>query len=69
MSTFYDDNFGHWDDTDDPDVRDFYRDVQRRSRAKTCQGCGRTVRLMPQYAYCDGCATAIERGWELPDPQ
>jgi hypothetical protein len=57
----YDDNFGHWDGADE-DTRDFYRQVQRNSVSKKCRGCGRMVRIMPQYAYCDGCATRMERG-------
>ncbi len=63
--TYYDDNFGHWDDTDDLDVQAFYFRVQQQSVEKTCQGCKRKVRLMPQYAYCDSCATKLERGYDL----
>ena len=60
----YDDNFGHWNDNDG-ETRQFYRQVQRASVSKRCKGCGRTVRIMPQYAYCNGCADAIERGGEF----
>lgn len=63
--SYFDDNFGHWQDMDDPDVAEFYEQVQRESVEKTCAGCGRTVRLRPDYAYCDGCADAIERGGDL----
>lgn len=49
---------------DDDDV-DFYHDVQRRSVTKTCQGCRVRVKLLPQYAYCDSCATKIENGWDF----
>lgn len=63
--SYYDDNFGQWDDMHDPDVQDFYHRVQRESVVKTCEGCKQTVRLMPQYAYCDSCATKIERGYDL----
>lgn len=59
----YDDNFGHWHDSHDPEVRQFYRQVQRQSVRKTCERCGRTVRIRPEYAYCNSCADAIERGW------
>jgi hypothetical protein len=31
MPTYYDDNFGHWEDVDDPDVQEFYYQVQRES--------------------------------------
>ncbi len=61
---YYDDNFGSWHDTDDPDVREFYRDVQRRSVEKECQRCGCMVKILPHYAYCDSCANEIESGRE-----
>jgi hypothetical protein len=62
MPSYYDDNFGHWDGMDDPDMRSFYRKVQRESVLKTCQGCGRKVRLRPDYAICNSCADRVERG-------
>lgn len=62
--TYYDDNFGHWDMDSDEDV-EFYHEVQRKSVTKKCQGCGRKVKLMPDYAYCDSCATKREQGWDL----
>jgi len=62
---YYDDNFGCWEDTDDPDVREFYFRVQEQSVEKVCKGCKRTVSLMPQYAYCDSCATKREQGIDL----
>jgi hypothetical protein len=65
MMTMYDDNFGFWDDADDPAMREFYGQVQSRSVVKSCEGCGREVRLLPEYAYCNGCADAMERGGEL----
>lgn len=61
--SYYDDNFGHWDDMDDPDMVAFYEQVQRESVEKTCEGCGARVRLRPTYAYCNACADARERGW------
>ena len=61
----YDDNFGYWNDDNDGDTRQFYRHVQRMSVSKRCKGCDRTVRIMPQYAYCNSCADAIERGGEF----
>jgi hypothetical protein len=63
--TFYDDNFGHWDDMDDPEMRDFYKHVQDTNVEKECQGCGRVVRIQPHYAYCDSCATKLERGMDV----
>ena len=65
MRTYYDDNFGHWHNMDDDDVHDFYYEVQRRSVVKTCNGCGRRVRIMPQYGYCNTCADKREQGWDL----
>lgn len=62
--SYYDDNFGHWDMADQDD-RDFYRSVQRNSVTKTCKGCGRQVRILPHYAYCNSCADVIERGGEF----
>ena len=61
----YDDNYGHWDGGDDPEVREFYERVQRTNVRKVCKGCGRTVRIQPQYAYCNGCADILERGGDL----
>ena len=63
--TYYDDNFGHWDDMEDIDVLNYYHYVQRVSVDKECQGCGRIVRLLPNYGYCDSCATARERGMDI----
>jgi len=65
MPTYYDDNFGHWDMDDDPEMVDFYHRVQRESVWKKCQGCGRKVKLRPDYAYCNSCATKIEMGMDL----
>ena len=33
MPVYYDDNFGHWDNMDDPDMQRFYREVQKESIA------------------------------------
>lgn len=65
MSTFYDDNFGEWDDMDDPDVRDFYDKVQKESRPTECGGCGQTFNLRPGYGYCNSCADMRERGMDI----
>jgi len=62
--SYYDDNFGRWNDMDDSDAVAFYRQVQKESRWKTCQGCGRKVKLRPDYAICNSCADKIERGGE-----
>ena len=65
VSTYIDDNFGHWDDMHDDENVEFYRDVQSRSVEKKCMGCERTVRILPHYAYCNDCADKIERGMDL----
>ena len=65
MISYYDSNYGHWDMEDGQDDIDFYHDVQRRSVTKICQGCDQRVKLLPQYAYCDNCATMIEQGWDF----
>ena len=59
---YSDDNFGEWDDMDDPDMQDFYHQVQAESVEKVCCDCGRIVRLRPEYCRCDSCATLIETG-------
>lgn len=63
--SYYDDNFGHWEmgeGEDYADNVDFYNQVQRESVIKKCGRCGRKVKLRPDYAYCNPCADAIERG-------
>lgn len=60
--TYYDDNFGQWN-MDSEGAHSFYMKVQRRSVAKVCARCERTVRILPEYAYCNRCADAIEQGW------
>ena len=65
MPVYYDDNFGHWDNMDDPDMQRFYREVQKESIAKRCRGCDSLVRIRPDYAYCNSCADKIERGWDI----
>jgi hypothetical protein len=62
--TYYDDNFGHWDMESEEDV-EFYHRVQEESVFKKCQGCGRRVKLRPDYYICNSCADIAERGGEL----
>ena len=59
--TYVDDNFGHWDIDSEEDI-EFYHQVQRESVTKKCQGCGRKVKLRPDYAYCNSCADTMEYG-------
>jgi rRNA maturation endonuclease Nob1 len=62
--SYYDDNFGFYDIQDEDDVR-FYNEMQRISVRKKCQGCGRMVKIKPDYAYCNSCADRLERGGDL----
>lgn len=62
MPTYYDDNFGHWDDMDDPDMVAFYHQVQAESVVKECEGCHGKFKLRPDYGYCNSCADKRERG-------
>jgi hypothetical protein len=61
-----DDNFGVYDMGDDPEgTMEFYRYVQKNSVRKKCKGCGRMVKIMPQYAYCDPCTRKREMGMDF----
>jgi hypothetical protein len=57
---YYDDNFGHYNIESDEDI-DFYHHMQRVSVEKVCRGCGMTVRIKRDYAYCNACADERER--------
>lgn len=65
MPTYYDDNYGHWEGMDDPDMRDFYRKVQKESVWKKCEKCGRRVKLRKDYGTCNSCAEKMEKGWDF----
>ena len=65
MTEYYDDNFGHWHDMDDPEMREFYFETQRTNVRKRCEGCGRMVSIQPQYGYCNACATIRESGGDF----
>jgi hypothetical protein len=62
--SFYDDNYGHYEIRDQDDI-DFYFETQERSVRKKCAGCGRTVKIRPDYGYCNGCAEKRERGMDF----
>jgi hypothetical protein len=64
MPGYYDDNFGDYDIESEDDIR-FYRQVQKESITKKCRGCNRTVKLRPDYAYCNSCANKREMGMDL----
>jgi hypothetical protein len=66
--SYYDDNFGFYEGMEGPDAEDnleFYRQNQKRSRRKKCQGCGQMVKILPEYAYCNSCADKRERGYDI----
>ena len=65
MTTYYDDNFGKWEGTEDKEVRSHYHKVQRQNVLKTCVDCGRSVRIKKDYECCNSCADARERGWGM----
>lgn len=71
MTGYYDNNFGHWDNMDDPEMEEFYDQVQAESVWKNCVICGRAVKLRPHYDKCDSCCTKLERGMdpEWCDPE
>ncbi len=62
MKTYYDDNFGTWDNMDDSEMVSFYHQCQKTNVTKVCKRCERTVRIQPQYSICNSCADDIERG-------
>lgn len=64
MPGYYDDNYGWYEIHDEEDIR-FYHETQRQSVWKTCQGCGRKVKIKPDYGYCNSCADKIERGMDF----
>ena len=64
-SSYYDDNFGHYDIESEEDI-EFYHQVQQESVWKRCEGCLNLRRLRPHYGLCNSCATNLECGWDLP---
>ena len=64
MPSYYDDNYGWYNIRDEEDVA-FYHETQRKSVTKKCQGCGRRVRIKPEYGYCNTCADKRERGEDM----
>jgi rRNA maturation endonuclease Nob1 len=62
--SYYDDNFGFYEIRDEDDL-EFYHEMQRRSVRKKCEGCGRMVKIKPDYGYCNSCATKLERGFDV----
>jgi hypothetical protein len=65
MPSYYDDNFGWWEDMDDPENVEHYIRTQRTNVLKKCRGCDQLVRIQPNYAYCNSCANKIERGMDI----
>ena len=60
---YQDDNFGNYQIRSQEDLEFFQRN-QDRSVEKTCEGCGRRVKLLPRHAYCSRCADLLEQGWD-----
>ena len=56
---YQDDNFGNYQIRSQEDLEFFQRN-QDRSVEKTCEGCGRRVKLLPRHAYCSRCADLLE---------
>ena len=50
---------------DDPDMVEFYHQVQKENVEKKCEGCGQMVVLRPEYGFCNICADKRERGWDI----
>jgi len=64
MPIFYDDNYGFYE-IESPEDIEFYHQTQKESVRKKCKGCGRTVKIKRDYAYCNSCANKIEKGYDL----
>ena len=67
MPIYYDDNYGVWENMDEPDGpsnREFYKQVQKDSVWKKCKSCDRKVKIRRSYSICNSCADKIERGWQ-----
>jgi|TARA_Y100000310_G_scaffold50681_2_gene46731 hypothetical protein len=64
VASYYDDNFGRYDIETEEDI-EFYRYMQQTNIKKFCVGCGMSVQIQPQYAYCNGCADRQERGGDV----
>ena len=62
MTTYYDDNFGHYNIESDEDV-EFYHRVQHENVRNVCVDCGRTVMLRPDYECCNSFADRRESGF------
>lgn len=60
----YDDNYGFYHNTDEPEVMEFYRETQRNSVMKRCKRCDRMVKLRRDYAICNNCCEQEERGFQ-----
>jgi len=64
MASYYDDNYG-WYTIESQDDIDFYHQTQRASVRKKCKGCGQTVKIKREYAYCNSCADKLEKGYDV----
>jgi hypothetical protein len=64
MPSYYDDNYGFYE-IESPEDIEFYHRTQKNSVWKKCQGCGRRVKIKPEYGYCNSCADKRERGYDI----
>ncbi|MFC1880664.1 hypothetical protein ACFL2S_04075 [Thermodesulfobacteriota bacterium] len=56
---YYEDNYGTWQDIQDPRVVDLYEEVKSKSEFKDCIRCGKTVWLLSYRCICSSCAEDI----------
>ena len=64
MTGYYDDNFGWYEIESEEDI-EFYHQMQATNVEKECQRCDKVVNIQPDYAFCNACADAIERGMDF----
>ena len=61
--SYYDQNYGHWENMEEPGMVEFYHQVQKNSVLKQCSICGDMVKIQPHYDKCNDCCDKIESGW------
>jgi hypothetical protein len=66
--TYYDDNYGHWNEPDGEEDRiekeKFREFVKKDSVLKICSLCDQEVWLRRSYDKCNSCMDKLERGME-----
>ena len=61
--SLYDDNFGPYNIENEKDL-EYYENSQEKSIEKECQGCHETVKILPDYTYCNIYTEKIDQGWD-----